>query len=104
MIKKDIMTFASNNKDRDYIEPEIVNKYWQGGERIGLFEKIKFKIGKFFLFLIFSAAFIFVLIGVFLSSTIIGSVIGIPMIILGFIIIFAGILLLRFVFIGRRLK
>jgi hypothetical protein len=96
MEDKDII--IPDSKD-DYIEAEIVNDSFQskGKRKISFLEKIRIKFGKAVLILTLPIGLILIIVGAILTSTFIGSIIGIPLIILGFIIVILSFIFFRFI-------
>jgi len=103
MEKKEISIYISNQKNDDYIEPEIVSESYGSYKNkkefsfVDFLRFIRFKIGKFFLIITLPIALIFLVIGIFLSSTLVGAIFGIPLVILGIIVFVASIFVMRFI-------
>ncbi|MBP7795404.1 MAG: hypothetical protein KA059_01360 [Elusimicrobiales bacterium] len=88
---------SSKDEEKDYVEAEIVSdyhSYTRSEKKPSFFEKVKLKFGKTLLFILLPLALVLIVIGVILSATFIGAVIGIPLILIGIGIIFFA---LRFV-------
>jgi hypothetical protein len=98
-----------NTKEEDYIEAEIVDDYSNSQEKQNksnfefefynnykLFDKLKFKFSKTFFLISLTISLILLTLGAFLSSTLIGAIFGIPLIILGMLIIIFSVKLMRF--------
>jgi hypothetical protein len=100
MEKKEISIYISNQKNDDYIEPEIVSESYgssKSKKEFSFVDFLRFKIGKFFLIITLPIALIFLVIGIFLSSTLVGAIFGIPLVILGIIVFVASIFVMRFI-------
>lgn len=97
-----------NTEEKDYIEAEIVDDYdnkskennfyrfeYTANDNLNLLDKLKFKFSKTIFFISLAISIIFITIGILLSSTLIGTIFGIPLIILGIIIILVSIKLIQ---------
>ncbi|MGC9070353.1 MAG: hypothetical protein ACP5IO_03480 [Elusimicrobiales bacterium] len=90
---------SNRNDDKIYIEPEIVSGYRYQKTQNRFFFRVYKKGNRFiaFIFLIFVLiSFLFVTIGLILSTTFIGALIGIPLVFIGIIGIYLSVRILRF--------
>ncbi len=78
--------------EKDYVEAEIVGeKESPAAEKKSLFRIILEKLGKIAFFLFFTGGFLLIFLGSVLCATVIGAIIGIPLIIFGIISLIAAI-------------
>ncbi|NLI10372.1 MAG: hypothetical protein GX447_06435 [Elusimicrobia bacterium] len=88
----DIEIRKNDSSQNDFVEAEIVGKKERiESQKKGFLKHILDKFGKTVFIISFLAALILIIIGALLSATFIGAFIGIPLIILGIIILTAGI-------------
>jgi len=91
MCKKEVSLYSyKNNNDAgyDYIEPEVVYTYHKKNyNNFKLIDKIRFKLGKLFLIIILPISFVLIIVGGLISTSVVGSIIGIPLVALGIVLI-----------------
>lgn len=100
MIGKDLKPIETCDKENDYVEAEIVDGfdgdlhkpqhpflYW-----------IRDKFGKMVLFIIFPLSLMFVVAGFIFSITLIGMILGIPLILIGLLLLYLGFRFLAFIY------
>ncbi|HOJ87271.1 MAG TPA: hypothetical protein PLN68_10140 [Elusimicrobiales bacterium] len=95
MRNKELDLFS--NKKEEYVEAEIVDDFSNNRNKKseGIIFKIRKKFGKAVLFFAFPICLVLIVVGAILSSTIIGAIIGIPLIIIGFSLLFASLFFLK---------
>ncbi len=91
---KEIEPYKEENQD--FIEAELLNPSREGysssrKERNSLFSDLLTKSGKLILLIFLLPAIALIILGAILSATVIGAIIGIPMILLGIIVIIIGL-------------
>lgn len=79
-------------KEKDYIEAEIVDDFndrfkERKSPKRGFLNEVLFKFKKAVFLFLLSVSLILIVIGSILSFTVIGAIIGLPLIIIGFILI-----------------
>ncbi len=98
-MKKEIVSYRKDFKDNEnyeYVEAEIVNDYdYIKKDKLSFFEKIRIKFGKALAFVFIPLSVGFLITGFLLSATVIGTIIGVPFIIIGIVILFFVFKVLR---------
>ncbi|GAB4033351.1 MAG: hypothetical protein Fur0012_12910 [Elusimicrobiota bacterium] len=81
-------------KNEDFVEAELLGKTYQQKPKMpptSLFSRILARSGRLIFFISFSFALLLIILGSLLSMTVLGAIIGIPLIILGIAILLAGL-------------
>lgn len=90
---KEIERYKEENQD--FVEAELINpsKKTQNLQREekSLFSTLAIKSGKLILLIFFLPAIILIILGTVLSMTVIGAIIGIPMILIAIVAMFIGL-------------
>lgn len=89
---KDIEPYSAKNEE--FVEAELLGKTHQKKTEIprqSLLSRILSRGGRLIFFISFSLALILIILGSLLSITVVGAIVGIPLIILGIVILLAGL-------------
>lgn len=104
-MKNDLEIFKNSSKDDGFreVEAQIVEEFSNSDSKTTscFFDKIRTKFGKTLVFILLPISIVFIIVGFILSSTIIGAILGIPMILLGLFLLW---ILYKTIFILFKIK